>query len=467
MTFATLPALDAALRSLREVPRVAGDYAAAADSELLDVSRVVAEITRLAGAHSALAAGQIAHRSRPELGGAGLARRQGARTVEELLTTTMKVTGRDAATAVRVGKLTDQVGPFAVVASGVAAGSVSVEAADAIRGGLGGFGADDAGSMSAGRVDEGLLARAAELLCDEARLLDPDRLRKRAREVRDELDEAGVADRENVLRLRRSLRRIDLRDGMKRIIWDYDPETAGIVDDIYDRATSPRRGGPRFVDSEKAARASELERDERTVEQIASDSFAELLRQSASVDQNVLIGSATPSVRIIVSAEALESPTGHGYAEGSGESFSRATIERVACANGTQSVLVDSVGNVLDLGREQRLYSSRQRVALAVRDGGCMWPTCERPPSWTEAHHIDHWARDDGRTDVARGILLCRHHHLRLHNEGWRIILRAGRYWLEPPDGSAKIGAMLETKSRAMRAHLSRRQPDAQRELTG
>ncbi|MEO8529086.1 MAG: DUF222 domain-containing protein, partial [Pseudolysinimonas sp.] len=408
--------------------------------------------------------GQIAHRSRPELGGAGLARRQGARTVEELLTTTMKVTGRDAATAVRVGKLTDQVGPFAVVARGVAAGTVSVEAADAIRGGLGGFGAGDAGLVDGGRVyegrvDEGLLARAAELLCDEARLLDPDRLRKRAREVRDELDEAGVADRENVLRLRRSLRRIDLRDGMKRIIWDYDPETAGIVDDIYDRATSPRRGGPRFVDSEKAARASELERDERTVEQIASDSFSELLRQSASVDQNVLIGSGIPSVRIIVSAEALESVTGHGYAEGSGESFSRATIERVACANGTQSVLVDSVGNVLDLGREQRLYSSRQRVAIAVRDGGCIWLGCERPPSWTEAHHIDHWARDHGRTDVARGVLLCRHHHLRLHNEGWRIVLRADRYWLEPPKGSGKTGAMLETKSRAMRAHLARRQP--------
>ena len=217
-----LPGLDAALRALRDVPRAAEGYATAADADLLRAAEVAAEIASLARAHSALAAGQIAERSRPELGAAGLARRQGARTTEELLATTTRVTGREAATAVRVGRLTRDAGPLDAIATGLEAGSVTVEAADAIRSGLDGTDS----------VDPGLLARATALLCDEARRLDPDRLRKRAREVRDELDAAGVADREAALRGRRSLRRIDLRDGMKRLVWDYDPETAGIVERV-------------------------------------------------------------------------------------------------------------------------------------------------------------------------------------------------------------------------------------------
>jgi len=450
MTLAPLSALDAALGVLRGASVSAG-LAGASDGDVLELARLAAEVVHAGQACAALAAGEIDRRSAPSLGAAGLARRSGARTTQELLTSTGRVTGRDAATAIRVGRLATESGPFAPVGAAVAAGEVSVEAADAIRSGLDGLGS----------LEPTLVSQAATLLCAEAKRLDPDRLRVRAREVRDELDAAGVADREAALRSRRSLRRIDLRDGMKRLVWDYDPETAGIVDEVYDRITSPRRGGPRFVDAGQARHARDVERDVRTTEQLASDGFAELLRQSASVDSGVLVGSGVPSVRVIVSAEQLDSDTGYGVVEGTGAAFSRATVERIACATGTQAVLVDSAGDVLDLGREQRLYSARQRVALAVRDGGCRWSGCDRPPSWTEAHHIDHWARDGGRTDVARGILLCRHHHLRLHNEGWAIRRDdGGRWWLDPPGRSPGSSVLLETKSRAMREHL-RRSADA------
>jgi hypothetical protein len=322
---------------------------------------------------------------------------------------------------------------------------VSVPAAEAIRAGL--EGAD---------APPELLDRATELLCEEASSLDPDRLHKRAREVRDELDEEGIASREAVLRGRRSLRRLELRDGMKRLIWDYDPLTAGIVDEIYDRATSPRRGGPRFVDTEQKERADALERDDRTTEQIASDAFTELLRQAASLPTDVLLGKGAPAVRVLVQATDLIAGTGHGVIEGSGEALSIGTVQAVACAQGTRTALIDSIGNVLDLGREQRLYSANQRVALAIRDGGCLWTGCDRPPSWCEAHHIDHYVRDNGRTDLNRGVLLCKHHHLKLHNEGWEIRRKDGRYWLHPPPGSGRPTVPLVTKSRAIREHVAR-----------
>ncbi|WP_395639669.1 DUF222 domain-containing protein [Pseudolysinimonas sp.] len=441
MTAPTLdaPTLAAAVAVLRDVPR--SSYGTVSDDALLSLVELAGEARHLADAHLALAAGELDRRSSHELGAAGLARRAGARTPEELLTRVTGARGRDVVTAVRVGRLTQV---DSVLGDAVLDGSVSVPAADAIRAGLDGAAADPR------LVDE-----ATVLLCEEASTLDPDRLLKRAREVRDELDEAGIAGREAVLRGRRSIRRIDLRDGMKRIIWDYDPLTAGIVDEIYDRATSPRRGGPRFVDSAAAARASRIAEDERTVEQLASDAFAELLRQAASLDSDVLVGRGTPAVRVIVPLDDLTSGSGHGLIEGSGEAIALTTVEALACAHGTQKASLDPDGRVLDLGREQRLYSARQRVALAIRDGGCLWEGCDRPPSWTEAHHIDRWT-DGGRTDLDRGVLLCRHHHLRLHNEGWVIRLRAGRYWLELPSGTGRPPTLLVSKSRAIREHVAR-----------
>jgi hypothetical protein len=172
---------------------------------------------------------------------------------------------------------------------------------------------------------------------------------------------------------------------------------------------------------------------------------------------DVLLGKGAPAVRVLVQASDLFAGTGHGVIEGSGESLSIGTVRALACEQGTQTALIDSLGNVLDLGREQRLYSRHQRVALAIRDGGCIWTGCERPPSWCEAHHIDHYARDKGRTDLDRGVLLCKHHHLKLHNEGWQIRRRDGRYWLHPPPDIGGTPQLLVTKSRAIREHLSRR----------
>src|SRR3712207_7604787 len=69
-------------------------------------------------------------------------------------------------------------------------------------------------------------------------------------------------------------------------------------------------------------------------------------------------------------------------------------------------------------------------LPICVRDGGCLWPGCDRPPAWCEAHHINQWKRDHGRTDIADGVLLCKHHHLLLHNNGWDIVREGGTYTL-------------------------------------
>jgi hypothetical protein len=45
----------------------------------------------------------------------------------------------------------------------------------------------------------------------------------------------------------------------------------------------------------------------------------------------------------------------------------------------------------LEVGRSTRVVQPAQRSALAVRDRGCVFPDCERPLAWCDAHHLEHW----------------------------------------------------------------------------
>jgi HNH endonuclease len=64
--------------------------------------------------------------------------------------------------------------------------------------------------------------------------------------------------------------------------------------------------------------------------------------------------------------------------------------------------------------------SPAQRRALTHRDGGCVFPGCDRPEAWCDAHHLVHWTRG-GPTDLDNLALLCRRHHVTVHEGGWRI----------------------------------------------
>jgi hypothetical protein len=87
----------------------------------------------------------------------------------------------------------------------------------------------------------------------------------------------------------------------------------------------------------------------------------------------------------------------------------------------------------LEVGRASRVVQAAQRTALAVRDGGCVFPGCERPLAWCEAHHLRHWLHG-GPTDLANLALLCRAHHRAVHEGGWRLVRQAdGRMAATPP----------------------------------
>jgi hypothetical protein len=74
----------------------------------------------------------------------------------------------------------------------------------------------------------------------------------------------------------------------------------------------------------------------------------------------------------------------------------------------------------LEVGRTSRVVTGTQRAALVVRDGGCGFPGCDRPPGWCEVHHLVHWLHG-GPTNLANLALLCRAHHRAVHEGGWRL----------------------------------------------
>jgi hypothetical protein len=334
---------------------------------------------------------------------------------------------------------------MAPVAEALAGGEVSVGAAAAIRAGLGE--PDDT-------VSSDDLLTAAHTVLDEAGGQPPEQVARRAREARDDLDEAGVIDRERALRDKRFLKLIPQADGMTRVIGLLDPESAARVGDAIDLVTAPRRGGPRFVDERAQKRAQAIVDDPRSTEQLALDALVEMVRIAGAADEGRVFGVRGPSVRVHVSREALETGRGAAALEGQTAAVSAVTARRIGCAEGFLPLLFEGT-TPLDLGRSQRLFSAAQRTVLAAVWGGCAITGCDRPPSWTEAHHIDEWEAHHGRTDVRDGILLCRHHHMWLHDITGRIVRdtdhTGDRYSLHVPGAPPVV---LESKNSVRRRQV-------------
>ncbi|MEO6505405.1 MAG: DUF222 domain-containing protein [Terrimesophilobacter sp.] len=459
-------ATSAANTPIDAVPACAGaPLTGLSDAGLVGLQKAIAVHERHVDALKTQAAGELARRSRRELGHAGLAAREGFRSPEAMLQSITGATGREAAQLVALGRIAGDadaaqqllddgvadIGGEPVVlpwetpiTAALASGVLSAEQADALRRGL-------------GTPDERITAdqlrdAATELVTGQAGL-SADRLYREAHIARDLIDEAGIPAREAELYELRSLRLRKLGNGMVHATWDLDPEGGSWLTTIIDPLTSPRRGGPRMVDPAEIERARKITDDPRSNEQIASDGLLQLLHAGVNADPTKMFGKILPQVKIVVTQSDLESGTGFGVIQGNPAPVSVTTAKRMACMGGTQTIFTTPTGGPLDLGRTRRLFDDRQHEALAIRDGGCVWPDCENAPVMTEAHHIDEYKKDHGKTDIADGVCLCRFHHLTLHNNGWRIIREGSNYWLIPPPrlDPDQTPIALHTKSLLMR----------------
>jgi hypothetical protein len=180
--------------------------------------------------------------------------------------------------------------------------------------------------------------------------------------------------------------------------------------------------------------------DDRTLEQRQADALAELANQR--LDAGVLPGRGgqRPHVQVTTSLETLRGLSGSPAGEMEFTlPISALTVQRLACDSAVTRVVLGSESVVIDVGRAKRVVSGSRRRALDVRDKQCQWPGCDRPPSWTAAHHLLHWAKG-GDTNLDNMVLLCHRHHTMVHEGRWQLVRTDDGRWLTVPPGPGLFG---------------------------
>ena len=293
------------------------------------------------------------------------------------------------------------------------------------------------------------------MLVEAACRLDPPRLRRVLGHLQLVADPDG-ADRE-----------LEWRHG-RRGLW-LAPTLDGMV--AVDGLLEPEAGQSLLAALEPLARPADAN-DTRSGSQRNADALAELARRALEGGRLSQVGGVRPQLTVTVDLDSLvgrHGPLG-GEVGWAGPLDSEAS-RRLACDSSVTRVLVTrhpsshrhpdhapgadagpvarAPGGVeglgvrlrtalallppalggaptqpLEVGRASRVVQAAQRTALAVRDGGCVFPGCARPLAWCEAHHLRHWVHG-GPTDLANLALVCRAHHRAVHEGGWRLVRQA------------------------------------------
>ncbi|MGZ4797696.1 MAG: DUF222 domain-containing protein [Acidimicrobiia bacterium] len=180
------------------------------------------------------------------------------------------------------------------------------------------------------------------------------------------------------------------------------------------------------------------EGDDRSPARRRADALVEMARLAlASLNGATTDGPARapPACTVVIDWTTLTASTPPGRLDGGFTgAIHRRDVERMLCDCSVSRVVTGPAGLPIDVGRQTRTVRHHERRALVVRDGGCRFPGCDRPPGWTDAHHVVHW-RNGGRTDLANLVLLCSHHHHVVHQPGWIVKFDGRDLRVVAPDG--------------------------------
>jgi hypothetical protein len=282
-------------------------------------------------------------------------------------------------------------------------------------------------------VDAALVGQAEEALVGYAARFDPTELARLGRRILDviapEIAEAvearHLADLEASAQHRMRLALRALGDGTTRITGLIPDASAARLATYLHAFTNPRRDDTDPLVEVRAKRASkpgEPRSGPVPYGRKSAQAFCQLLETLDPMRLPIHGGDATTLV-VTMSLDSLRADLGTATLgnPAPGDSHDRITADearRLACTAGIVPAVLDGQGEVLDLGRSQRLFNRAQRRAFALRDKECRAEGCHIPAPWCEAHHRHPWSTG-GRTDLADGMLLCSHHHHRAHDPGY------------------------------------------------
>ena len=327
-----------------------------------------------------------------------------------------RMSGRDAK---RMAKVAERLPDLPKVAEAMAEGGITVDHAKAIA-----DAADKVGSKVV-ESDPGLL--------EEATRTPPDKFARRARDWSNQkLIDAGVDILERQRRAREGKLWVDKQSGMGMVLAKLPAAHFARIQQAADA---------RYLELWRRDAADGEDPDRvRTPAQRMADVLVELLAGLDAATGEILGGGGSgprSSTQLVVVAEQSvvdgTDPRGRCEIIGVGP-VPREVLRTLSADTELAAMIYGGAGRPLWLGRNQRLGNAPQRLAVAVRDGGCF--QCGAPMHRCELHHIQEWHRDGGPTDIDNLVAVCRRHHRELETRNL-VVQRDpnGRYQAVARDG--------------------------------
>ncbi|MFI6783834.1 DUF222 domain-containing protein [Micromonospora sp. NPDC050276] len=402
------------LRALEQVGGAVDDCAETAlwglsDGELLaslDATQVLAQ--RLAAVQLGLVR---------ELDARGVAVAQGASSTAVWLRDRLRLSGRSARQLVQLAATIDAAPP--AVREALLSGAITVEQGRVV--------AETIAALPA-EAGPAVADKATQLLVAWADRFDPTSLSRLGERVLTHVA-PELADQAELKALERATERAEARrhvtlseqqNGQVRLSGNLDTETASLLREAIDPLCAPAG-----------------EHDDRSPGQRRADALGEVCRLALRTGQLPDNGGDRPQLVVTVSLDELVNGVRAGTLE-TGTRLTPGAVRRLACDAGVLPAVLGGNGQVLDVGRQRRLFTGPLRRALVLRDGGCAFPGCDRPPRWCDGHHIRHWA-DGGATALGNAVLLCGYHHRFIHRGDWTVRIAADDRpdflppsWLDP-----------------------------------
>ena len=261
-----------------------------------------------------------------------------------------------------------------------------------------------------------MIARAAEKLGDKmesnaesilvaaAKEMDPARLRVVTVQLRHYMDPDAVLEDANEAHDLRCLWLSQTLDGAFYLNGRLDSEGGATLQTALNAVSGPP--------------ASD---DNRSPRQRRADALVELARRLLDGGQLPAVGGQKPHLVVTVDVATLNKLPGSPAAELEwAQPIPAETARRLACDCSITPVFRGVESHQVEAGHTGRAIPAPMKRALVARDKGCRFPGCDRPPAWTDGHHLEHWA-DGNPTLPWNLVLLCRRHHYRVHEEGWRL----------------------------------------------
>ncbi|MEV4498507.1 DUF222 domain-containing protein [Micromonospora arborensis] len=277
-----------------------------------------------------------------------------------------------------------------------------------------------AGSAAADKAVGVLVDWAAQFDATLLRRLGTRILDHVAPEVADAATDAALRADESRAARDRHLTISEQTDGRLRLSGILDTEAAALLRTAIDPLSAPAAPD-----------------DTRTAGQRRHDALADVCRLALRGGELPDHGGDPTQLVVTATYDGLTRQLGAGALD-TGLHLTAEAVRRLACDAAVLPAILGSAGQPLDVGRQRRLITGPLRRALVLRDRGCAFPGCDRPPRWCDGHHIQHWA-DGGNTSLDNAVLLCGHHHRHVHHSDWTVHLANDGHpefvppaWLDP-----------------------------------